>query len=281
MSREHVLGLNRRELELIAPLNPRHRMRSIAGDKVAAKRLLAAHGLPVPETFAVLEDRRALLAFDWSLPSEFALKPAGGGRGCGIVVACGREGVDWLDFGGDRLARRDLELHVLGILSGDFSREGQSDIAHFERRMKARTDLLGDPVEGLPDVRIIVCEGRPVLAMTRIPTRESRGKANLHQGAVGVGIDVASGRTRAAVWNGDSITRHPDTGRELVGRGVAGWAELVAIAVESARLSGLGYTGIDLVVDDESGPSVLEINARPGLDIQIANLVGLRGALGR
>ena len=37
----------------------------------------------------------------------------------------------------------------------------------------------------------------------------------------------------------------------------------------------LGYVGVDIVLDANYGPMVLEANARPGLNIQIANNQGL------
>lgn len=38
---------------------------------------------------------------------------------------------------------------------------------------------------------------------------------------------------------------------------------------------GMGYLGIDFVLDASLGPVVLEANARPGLAIQVANRQGL------
>jgi D-alanine-D-alanine ligase-like ATP-grasp enzyme len=37
----------------------------------------------------------------------------------------------------------------------------------------------------------------------------------------------------------------------------------------------LGYLGVDIVLDRDKGPLLLELNARPGLSIQIANGAGL------
>lgn len=42
---------------------------------------------------------------------------------------------------------------------------------------------------------------------------------------------------------------------------------------------GGGYFGIDIVVDASLGPSILELNARPGLSIQLATGRGLRRIL--
>ena len=37
----------------------------------------------------------------------------------------------------------------------------------------------------------------------------------------------------------------------------------------------MGYLGVDIVIDATAGPLMLELNARPGLNIQIANQEGL------
>ena len=51
--------------------------------------------------------------------------------------------------------------------------------------------------------------------------------------------------------------------------------EHLEIASKAYEMTGLGYLGADIVLDKERGPMMLELNARPGLAIQIANLVGL------
>lgn len=281
MSLAEVLGLNRRELELINPLNPRPQILKIAANKIAAKALLIEHSLPVPRLYGVIAHSADFAAFRWDeLPADFALKPSGGGRGCGIMVTSTYRDGAWCSHDGSPITLEMLRYHVLAILHGDFSREGSCDhSAFFEQKIRTARDFTGEPAQGLPDVRVIVREGVPVMAMTRIPTSKSGGKANLHQGAVGVGIDIDSGRTLNAVMEGECRRTHPDTGRDLIGLDFPHWALIREIAVKAARISGLGYTGIDLVMDEDMGPAILEINARPGLDIQIANLRGLRGAL--
>ena len=39
------------------------------------------------------------------------------------------------------------------------------------------------------------------------------------------------------------------------------------------------YQGVDIVIDKDLGPLILELNARPGLNIQIANQTGIRTRL--
>jgi alpha-L-glutamate ligase-like protein len=103
----------------------------------------------------------------------------------------------------------------------------------------------------------------------------SGGKANLHQGAIAAGIDMASGTTLSAVWRNSIITEHPDTGNPVTDIKIPKWDTLLAIAARCYELTGLGYIGVDLVLDKDKGPLILELNARPGLSIQIANRTGL------
>jgi len=56
---------------------------------------------------------------------------------------------------------------------------------------------------------------------------------------------------------------------------IPNWDDLLRIAVQSYELTNLGYQGIGLVLESERGPLMLELNARPGLNIQIANGEGI------
>ena len=117
--------------------------------------------------------------------------------------------------------------------------------------------------------------GYPVMAMIRLPTRMSDGKANLHQGAIGVGIDLPTGVTKRGVWGTEVIREHPDTEHSIVGLKIPRWDDLMEMASRCYELSELGYIGVDFVLDRNLGPMILELNARPGLAIQIANGNGL------
>ena len=129
--------------------------------------------------------------------------------------------------------------------------------------------------QGVPDIRVIVFRGYPIMAMVRLPTRASSGKANLHQGAVGAGIDLATGITLDGVVGTEVVTHHPDTTHAIAGLRIPDWETILDISARCFELTGLGYIGVDIVLDRDLGPLVLELNARPGLAIQIANRQGL------
>ena len=141
--------------------------------------------------------------------------------------------------------------------------------------------VISDPVftpysyEGVPDIRIIVFKGFPVMAMLRLATHTSDGKANLHQGAIGVGIDLASGKALKAVQFDQPITIHPDTHQRFEHLEVPHWDSILEQAAACYEMTKLGYLGVDIVLDKQVGPQILELNARPGLAIQLANGAGL------
>ena len=117
------------------------------------------------------------------------------------------------------------------------------------------------------------------MGMVRIPTLASGGRANLHQGGIGVAMNLATGVTFRAVSRGESVLRHPETGGALIGRQLPHWEQTLEVARLAAASVPLGYVGVDIVVDAVRGPLVLELNARPGLEIQNINGRGLGAAL--
>lgn len=280
LRRVGVLGINGRNNRFIQEYNPR-KLYPLVDDKVQTKRLAEAAGIAVPELYGLvriqheIEDLGALLErFD-----DFVIKPAQGSGGNGILVVTGQRHGRYRTASGSIIELSEVQHYVSNILSGTYSLGGHPDIAMIEQRVKF--DPIFEPISyrGVPDVRIIVFLGIPVMAMVRLPTRGSGGKANLHQGAIGAGICLRDGRTLSAVWKDQIITEHPDTGHPVAGVEIPHWRRLLTLAAGCYELVGLGYLGVDLVLDRDLGPLILELNARPGLAVQIANQAGLRRRL--
>jgi len=282
LRRSGVLGLNRRNAEYLARCNPR-RLYPRVDDKSLTKAICEQHGIPVPQTYAHIRSYGdlALLARILGDRQQFVVKPAHGAAGRGILVIERQDGVRFHAAGGETLSLDHLRYHLSGILSGLYSLAGQPDTILVERRVQIHPVFRDLAVGGTPDVRIIVYRGVPVLAMLRLPTLASRGRANLHQGAVGVGIRLAEGVTTGGVLHDRSVDRAPDTGAPIAGLAVPWWRDMLRIAARLSQAIEMAYLGIDLVLDNDSGPVVLEANARPGLAIQIANRCGLRQRLER
>lgn len=280
-----ILGMNARNLQFIRPNNLR-RAKRLADDKLLSKKFLKKAELPVPNLVAKIRSIDELENFDWgALPESFVLKPNRGFGGEGILVVYGKKKNflnTWIKADGSLITIDDLKTHITNILDGSYSLSGVPDIAFFEERLKLLKLFKPYAYKGIPDIRIIVYNKVPVMAMLRLPTRDSDGKANLQQGAVGVGIDMATGVTTTAVFRKNTIVEYlPGTRLVLSGIRIPYWKDILTMAVKAHMVSGLGYLGADVAIDRDRGPVFLELNARPGLSIQIANLDGLLGRLQR
>ncbi len=271
-----VLGLNHRNAGYTLWHNPRH-LYPLVDDKLTTKRLAEKAGLAVPTLYGVIEIERQVRGLSALLEphDDFVIKPAQGSGGDGIVVITGRRGDRYRKASGQFITQEDLNHHVSNTLSGLYSLGGHPDKALIEYRVKFDPIFETISYQGIPDIRIIIFLGVPVMAMVRLPTRMSDGKANLHQGAIGAGIDLATGRTLSGVWRNEIIAEHPDTEHPIIGVQIPHWETLLRQSAQCYELTGLGYQGVDLVLDDTKGPLILELNARPGLNIQIANQAGL------
>lgn len=275
-----IVGINERNRSYVMAHNPR-RLYSRVDDKVTTKRLAEAAGIAVPELYGVVHSVHEAGEFEMHVEGreDFVIKPAHGSGGNGILVVAERRRGLYIKGDGTALSHLDVEHHMQNVLGGVYSLGGHPDQAIIEYRVKF--DPVFDRVSyrGVPDIRVLVYHGVPVMAMLRLPTRQSGGRANLHQGAVGVGIDMRRGVTDLGVCHNRRVLEHPDFGTPLAGLQIPGWDNLLLIAARCQQLAPLGYLGVDLVLDAELGPLMLELNARPGLSIQIANGRGLRGVL--
>jgi len=187
----------------------------------------------------------------------------------------GKEDGLFIKSSGERLNLTSVKRHLSNIISGLHSLGGRYDVAIVESLVKVSPLFRDVSYEGVPDIRLIVFLGYPVMGMLRLATTASDGKANLHQGAVGVGLDIGTGMSIAAVQNNQLVRDHPDTQADLTHLAVPNWRQLLLQAAQSYEATRLGYLGCDIVIDENRGPLLLELNARPGLSIQIANDAGL------
>lgn len=281
-----ILGMNARQ-KLYVRYNPKS-ARKYAYSKLAPKKIFEKNEIPAPKVYAVFSAMNEVTELAWeSIKSPFVIKPAGGSAGNGILIIKkpGKYAGDWISIEGERLSTADLRLHVANILEGQYSTYGTKHVAFVEERVMVHPKLKRYAYKGTPDVRIIIYNRVPVMAMLRLPSRESNGRANLHQGAVGVGIDIATGITLRGVWHGKAIRYLPGVKgkkkRKLNGIRLPKWRTLLTTAVRAAEVTGFKYVGVDLFMHPEKGAMVVELNSNPGLTIQLANNTGLRKRLER
>lgn len=272
--------MNARNYGVIAKYNSRH-LYPLVDDKVQTKNLAVKFGVKTPDLIGVIEHQYQVADIMKIVKghNEFVIKPAHGSGGKGVLVIKSYSNNEFTLASGKVINYNEVYQHVSNILSGLYSLGGQYDSALIEE-MVHFSDVFKDySYHGVPDVRVIVYKGYPIMAMTRLATTESGGRANLHQGAVGVGLDIKTGKTKLAVQYNIPVEIHPDTKADLRKIEVPHWREHLLIAAKSYEMTGLGYFGADIVLDAQRGPMMLELNARPGLAIQIANGEGLKKAI--
>ena len=263
--------------------------RAIADSKWKTKKVLMRAGVGVPELLGRLRNQNELEVFNWKkLDGNFVVKPVSGYGGEGIIVIRKRVGEDRFSMMDGKIITGDaLTRHCQEILAGKYSLYGMPDAVLIERRIKIHPLFLSLTKLGTPDIRVIVYNSVPIMAMLRVPTEKSHGRANLQQGAIGLGVDLASGITTFGVeGKGEPIKKVYDFKKKKMikvnGIKIPEWKKVLETAVWCQKVvPGLGFVGVDVVLDKEVGPKVLEINARPGLSIQLCNKAGLKLRMNR
>lgn len=276
LSKYGITGINKRNINLIFEHNPRQHY-PVADSKLQTKILAESVGVAVPKLYHMIEFQHDARKFDEivrDFPS-FVVKPDHGSGGGGILVVKEKVYTGYRKSSGDVIDTPEIRFHLQNILSGMFSLGGQPDAALIEQAVAFDPIFEDIAYQGVPDIRIIVKQGEPLMAMLRLPTKASDGKANLHVGGIGAGIDMEKGVTTHAVQYDQYVERHPETGHSLAGHAIPDWKNMLDVAVKMQEASGLGYVGVDIVLDKHEGAMVLEINARPGISIQVANRKGL------
>jgi alpha-L-glutamate ligase-like protein len=271
-----VVGINMRNARFLLPNNPR-RLYDLVDNKIRTKALAEAEGMRVAETYGVLQNPHDANQVEKFVEGHdaFVIKPARGSGGKGIMVIDKRNGKNFVKPSGAEVTPGELKNHVSNILAGLFSLGGKRDFALIEYRVQPAKLLTALSFQGAPDIRVVMLHGYPVMAMLRASTKESDGRSNLHQGALGIGIDIATGMTVRAIHHGKPLTTHPDLGIGLIGVQIPQWDTILHMAVTCQQMTGLGYLGVDIMIDETLGPLMIEVNARPGLAIQMANGIGL------
>lgn len=272
-----LVGINSRNSEFILRHNPRT-LFPIVDDKLLMMELCARIDAPTPPLIGVISshaDLRDLNDYLDMHAEHLVIKPARGAGGRGIIVLVGRRGNDLIKSNGRLIDHDGVRQHVADVLAGVFSLGYQADKAILQRRVACHPVFAPVSPRGIPDIRLLLYRFEIAMAMLRLPTIKSGGRSNLHQGGIGVGLEIETGRTHHAVHGAEALQRHPDTGESIIDLVVPDWPQVIDLARKVARAVGLGFVGIDIVIDPQTGPMLLESNARPGLAIQLANNQGL------
>lgn len=280
-----VLGINERNHEYVRKYNNRS-ARLIADNKVLTKKTLREAEIPTPKTIKIIKNRKQLDQLDLeSLPKSFVVKPVNGYEGSGIEIIYNRNKKgQYICAKSKKLLPEELIYHMRTILEGRYSHNYNPDHVLIEERIQPHHAFRVYTYKGTPDIRIVLFKRVPVMAMVRWPTIESHGKANLSQGAVGSGVDLSSGIVTNSIQEDKTgkirlVEFVPGSKVRYSGFKIPYWNKILTYATKSADVTGLGFCAVDFLIDRKEGPMIVELNARPGLRVQIANQDGLKWRL--
>ncbi len=273
---DDVIGINSRNKKLVNELNS-PQLLQLAADKLSSKQALARYDVPVPGTLARFDSLIDLKRLPKTIAKfdQFVVKPNAGSQGNGILVIKDNIEKTFISASGKEKTFFDIYGLVHDIINGHYSQLGDSDIAYIEPLIQQHSSLAKVSPDGLCDVRVVLLHGKVINAMLRIPTKKSGGKANLHQGAIGAALDLKTGSITGARQFNQDIDRHPDSGARLTDIQLPQWQQILDMSEKCFAAIPLGYMGVDICIDNTRGPLVLEVNGRPGLEIQNVTKRGL------
>ena len=271
-----VIGMNARNIHLVNPNNPRKYFQ-LANNKFLTKNWLQVNGFPCAKTIATIQSKFQISECFEKIKNiqSMVIKPSQsfGGKGILLLQEKTPEG-NWLTPSKKIIKEENFKSHCTDILSGIFSNEGREETVLIEEKLMPNDEFMPE-LKCLSDLRVICLKDKIVLAMVRIPTQKSGGKANLHAGGIGLGVDLKTGKITQAIQSGQKITHHPDNQFPLIGHQIPSWSQIVEKSNRLVQKFPLKYIGIDWALATPF-PQILEINSRPGLEIQNANGIGLR-----
>jgi len=265
------MGLNARE-KYIRKYNNIQAFK-LANDKIYAREILDQYDIPVPNLLYMIEKRKDIYNFNWEkLPKEFVIKPSQGSQGKGILILKHYKDNVYQRVDRTFITRDEIIRHLNHIIDGIYSLEKSFDTVVIEEKIKAHPCFEILDCYGLPDIRVIVVNMIPLMVMLRVPNKVSRGKANIHQGGMAFGIDLKEGRIIHGI-SGNKILTLTSKIRDFV---IPDFDKILEYAIRAQEASRIGYLGVDITIDQDRGPLVIEVNAKPGLEIQNANLAPLK-----
>lgn len=275
--KNQFVGINERNIGFVFPNNPR-KYYKLADDKVKAKQILEENNIPCATTYAVVKNIGDIPSVWQKLQKydKLAIKPANGSGGEGIKILF-KNNRGWF-ASGEQISDEEVFLFMANIIMGFYSL-GSSDRVLVEECIIPHDCFHSIYPKGVADLRIILYNEQLVMGMLRVPTDQSDGKANLHQGGMGIGIDLENGKMLDGYTNNVYYQDHPDSGAPIKGTQVPFWEDILELSLLTAQKFPLKYLGVDIVIDKNKGPLIMEVNVRPGLGIQMVNRRGLKSIL--
>lgn len=256
--------------------------KSLADSKLKTKEFLKLKWVNVPETLFILKEYKDLnyWLFDLLVP-PFVVKPNQWFWWKWILIIVNQNNEwDYLTNNDLTFTKKQLIKHFWDILDWFYSLSWNKDKVLIERKIELDEEIELLWKFWLPDIRVITFNMVPIMAMLRIPTKESWWKANLHSWACWVWIDIWTGKLTYITSNSKILKSISWIGdiRWII---LPHWDKVLTLAVKVQQITNIWYIGCDIVLDKIEGPLLLEMNVRPWLEVQIANMSALKTRLER
>lgn len=303
-----ILWINKRNNTYIKEFNPQKGIR-LANNKNQTKKFLIQRGIPVPQTLFHFKSRQSWLSFnfnDFHNPT-FVIKPNKGSKWTWIfVIKEWRKSsinnnkdnkknsnlskiINWINVLFQReekildswyefliwntwITEQELKKEVVGIFDGKYSSTNRADTIILEDRLIPWPWFEEFCEYGLADMRVILFNLVPIIAMLRMPTKESWGKANLAQWGIGLWLDIVTGKITSLYRRWQSYTNEfPSEWKHFKNKKIPYWQEIIQYSANAQYFVNIWYLWMDRVIT-KKWPKLLEINARAGLEIQ--NITG-------
>ncbi len=305
-----ILGINRRNLDFIKKFNPKKAIR-LADNKYETKEFLSQRWIPVPTTYALIKSMDELRDFDFGdlHHTEFVIKPNRGSKGRGIFLVKMTTNKQqepsthtssylskrlWLDKYRQPQQYESYRYSINGVVYTDSEfKRLISQVFYGLFSLNSRPDHIlveqlispGEWFElfceyGLADIRVICFNLVPVIAMIRVPTAQSGGKANLAQGWIGLWVDIIEGKIKSMMYQ-DTLYEwwaFLDQFDSFDAKRLSFWNDILMYSSQIQYFINIGYLWLDRVITD-TGPKLLEVNARSGMEIQKISQIPLKKVL--
>jgi len=185
-----VLGINERNLSYTKKYT-KGKTRKICDNKLLTKQLLQKNNVGVAKLLQIFETSEDVNNFNFAdLKGGFTIKPSLGETGSGIlpIFSKSRKTGHYIAYGGKKYTGEELNEFCKDILRNKFSLKSATtkEVVIIEDLIKIHPVFKKISYKGIPDIRLIVFNGIPIMAMLRLSTKESKGKANLHIGGIGI-----------------------------------------------------------------------------------------------
>lgn len=269
-----ILGVNKRFLKYIKPLNPQKDIK-LADSKLKTKNLLKNLDIPYPKLIDVIKNRKQLKNYDFSKLywQDFVIKPNKWSKGKWIMICSVKKLNDefFIKVWNKLLSQDEFKKYLIDILDWKYSLTLWNDIILIEEKIEPSDEFKIFCEYWLADIRLIVMNLVPVMAMLRYPTLKSWWKANIAAWWIWFWIDIWTWKIVSMYKDRIIYTKNfPKEYQQFYNKTIPYWDDILLYSSQIQYFTNIWYLWLDWVIS-KKWPMLLEINARAWMEIQLVN----------